>query len=168
MTKLRPDGIDSKGRLLEWAKEEKELTPDMGHVSHLWAVYPGDEINWKETPNLLKAAKKSVEARRESGCNCIGWPGAWQSVLFARFLDGKMAGEVISHILSEGLGKSWLNVDPVFQIDGNLGLLAGMAECLLQSHLEFIFLPGLASEMEERNGERPVCKRRRRDFHGVE
>lgn len=140
---LRPNGVDSQGRLLEWAREEKELTPDMSHVSHLWAVYPGDEINWKNNPEHLQAARKSLQVRRDSGCNPVAWPGAWQVALFARFLDGEMAGKVICHIFENGLSASWLNAQHVFQIDGNLGLLSGMAECLMQSHLGIHFLPAL-------------------------
>lgn len=140
---LRPNGVDTQGRLLEWAREEKELTPGMAHVSHLWAVYPGDEINWKNNPEHLEAARKSLQVRRDNGCDPLGWPGAWQIALFARFLDGEMAGNVIQHIFEEGLSKSWLNAQSVFQIDGNLGLLSGIAECLMQSHLGIHFLPAL-------------------------
>lgn len=143
ISRLRPNQIDSAGRLMEWAKEEKELTPGMGHISHLWAVYPGKEINWKETPELLEAAKKSLQVRLENGARPFGWPGAWYISIFARCLDGEQADRIIHGMLYEHLTRSMLNARTVFQIDGNLGLLSGMAECLLQSHMGLHFLPAL-------------------------
>ncbi len=142
LTKLKPDGIDSKGRLMEWADEEVELTPDMGHVSHLWGAFPGEEIT-DETPELLAAARKSLESRIAAGANRLEWPGAWQLSLFARFHDGKCADETLQNLLDKSLSRSLLSGSPVFQIDANMGILAGMAECLLQSHQGIEFLPAL-------------------------
>ena len=77
MEKLPTDQIGSKGQLLEWQEEYPEMMPGMGHISHLFGVYPGVQINWRDTPELLKAAGKSLDLRIENGAGRGGWPLAW-------------------------------------------------------------------------------------------
>ena len=140
---LRPNQIDSTGRLKEWALEEKELTPDMVHTSHLWAVYPGDEISWSKDKTIYEAARNSLDSRIGHGAKATGWGGAWHIAFFARFLNGEGAQTAIERMFDKSLTESLLNAGYVFQIDGNLGLLSGMAECLLQSHVGVHFLAAL-------------------------
>lgn len=141
--KLPGDQIGSKGQLLEWNQDYPEQNPGMGHVSHLYAVYPGCSINWKDTPKLMEAAKVSLERRKAHGAGHGGWPLAWQICLDARFMDGVRTDEDIHKMLTDSTSHSLLNAGFVFQIDGNLGAAAGIAECLLQSHLGLHFLPAL-------------------------
>lgn len=147
IAKLPGDQIGSKGQLLEWDKEYPELTPGMGHVSHLYAAYPGSSINWRETPELLTAVGKSLELRtlhqKAQGQGRGGWPLAWYINLYARMLDGKLTDDAIREMLTHSATRSFLNARKVFQIDGNLGAAAGIAECLLQSHVGLHFLPAL-------------------------
>ena len=148
---LRPNQIDSIGRLKEWAWEEKELTPNMVHTSHLWAVFPGDEISWNKDKKIYEAARKSLDFRIEHGAKATGWGGAWHIAFFARFLNGEGAQTAIDRMFEKSFTASLLNAGNVFQIDGNLGLLSGMAECLLQSHAGVHFLPALPPKWK--NGE---------------
>ncbi|MDR0963253.1 MAG: glycoside hydrolase family 95 protein [Clostridium sp.] len=141
--KLRPDQIGSKGQLLEWAEEFPELTPGMGHVSHLFAAFPGSSINWKDTPELLQAAAKSLELRVLHGHPRGEWPLAWYINLSARFLDSEKTDQYIKTMMARSTSRSLLNAVTVFQIDGNFGATAGIAECLLQSHIALHFLPAL-------------------------
>ena len=96
--RLRPNQIDSIGRLKEWAWEEKELTPNMVHTSHLWAVFPGDEISWNKDKEIYEAARKSLDSRIEHGAKATGWGGAWPIAFFARFLNGEGAQLSLIHI----------------------------------------------------------------------
>lgn len=141
--KLPQDQIGSMGQLMEWNQDFPEQNPGMGHVSHLYAVYPGCSINWRDAPELMDAAKISLERRRAHGAGNGGWPLAWQICLDARFRDGVSSDKNIYKMLTCSASRSLLNARSVFQIDGNLGAAAGIAECLLQSHLGLHFLPAL-------------------------
>ncbi len=135
--------IGSRGQIVEWDREYPELTPGMGHVSHLFACYPGSEINWRDTPALMDAVRRSLALRADNGAGRGGWPLAWFVNLHARLQNGEGTDAGIRRMLADSSSRSLLNANHVFQIDGNLGLTAGMAECLLQSHVALHFLPAL-------------------------
>ncbi|MFH1513639.1 MAG: glycoside hydrolase family 95 protein [Bacillota bacterium] len=141
--RLPPDQIGSKGQLLEWDREVPELTPGMGHVSHLFGCYPGSSINWRDTPELMRAVSKSLQIRMEHGGGKEHWPLAWYINLHARLLDRETVDREIHRMIAHSTMRSLLNATFVFQIDGNLGATAGIAECLLQSHLALHLLPAL-------------------------
>ncbi len=148
--KLPPNRIGSKGQLLEWQEEYPEMTPGMGHISHLWGVYPGIEINWKDTPELLEAARTSLRLRMDNGAGRGGWPLSWYICQHARMLDAAKTGDNIRTMVTASRTRNFMNGFTVFQIDGNLGATAGIAEALLQSHTGMLhLLPALPPDWRE-------------------
>ena len=141
--RLPKDQVGSRGQLLEWDREYPELTPGMGHVSHLYGAFPGSSINWRDTPELLRAVETTLALRRDHGAGRGGWPLAWYICLYARLQKPDKTDECIRGMLSRSATRSLLNGRRVFQIDGNLGAAAGIAECLVQSHVGLHFLPAL-------------------------